>query len=188
MLRPASTRPAGEALGRPLSKLPRGPICPCDGSGPWLSGCGAACRTRPAEGILRSCLQELGWAIGRNVQIDYRWGPGDTGLYRTHAAELMALAPDVILVSGASAAGRRTRAPVSEGSDFAAGALLWGEACEQQPATALPLLTLTKSPGNICAAQTGRSQGTNVFGDSATLTSNHSALIRCMVPVPTAWW
>ena len=45
-------------------------------------------------------LQELGWAIGRNVQIDYRWGPGDTGLYRTQAAELVALAPDVILVSG----------------------------------------------------------------------------------------
>jgi putative ABC transport system substrate-binding protein len=45
-------------------------------------------------------LQELGWAIGRNVQIDYRWGPGDTGRYRTYAAELVALAPDVILVSG----------------------------------------------------------------------------------------
>jgi putative ABC transport system substrate-binding protein len=34
------------------------------------------------------------------VQIDYRWGPGDTGRYRTYAAELVALAPDVILVSG----------------------------------------------------------------------------------------
>jgi putative ABC transport system substrate-binding protein len=45
-------------------------------------------------------LQELGWAIGRNVQIEYRWGPGDTIRYRTYAAELVALAPDVILVSG----------------------------------------------------------------------------------------
>jgi putative ABC transport system substrate-binding protein len=51
-------------------------------------------------GAFHQGLQELGWAIGRNVQIDYRWGPGDTGLYRTHAAELVALAPDVILVSG----------------------------------------------------------------------------------------
>jgi putative ABC transport system substrate-binding protein len=49
---------------------------------------------------LHQGLQELGWTIGRNVQIDYRWGPGDTGRYRTYAAELVALAPDVILVSG----------------------------------------------------------------------------------------
>jgi hypothetical protein len=34
------------------------------------------------------------------VKIDYRWGAGDVELYRRYAAELLALMPDVILVSG----------------------------------------------------------------------------------------
>jgi putative ABC transport system substrate-binding protein len=45
-------------------------------------------------------LQELGWAVGRNVRIDYRWGAGDLNLFRQYAAELVALAPDVVLTSG----------------------------------------------------------------------------------------
>src|SRR3954453_21126230 len=45
-------------------------------------------------------LQELGWTDGRNIRIDTRWTAGDTDLMRTHAAELLALAPDVILASG----------------------------------------------------------------------------------------
>ena len=49
-------------------------------------------------------LQETGWSLGRNVRIDYRWGVGDADLYRRNAAELVALAPDVILASGATAA------------------------------------------------------------------------------------
>jgi putative ABC transport system substrate-binding protein len=48
-------------------------------------------------------LQELGWAVGRNMRIEYRWGPGDADRTRGYAAELVALAPDVILTSGASA-------------------------------------------------------------------------------------
>src|SRR5215831_8052653 len=44
-------------------------------------------------------LQESGWAVGRNVRIDYRWGAGDPNLYRKYAAELVALAPDVILAA-----------------------------------------------------------------------------------------
>jgi putative ABC transport system substrate-binding protein len=50
-------------------------------------------------------LQELGWADGRNVRIDTRWGVGDADRYRRHAAELVALAPDVILANGASIVG-----------------------------------------------------------------------------------
>ena len=42
-------------------------------------------------------LQERGWAIGRNVSIDIRWGAGDPDRYRAYAAELVALDPDVIL-------------------------------------------------------------------------------------------
>jgi putative ABC transport system substrate-binding protein len=48
-------------------------------------------------------LQELGWIEGRNIQIDYRWGGGDLDRVRKYAAELVALAPDVILVSSGSA-------------------------------------------------------------------------------------
>ena len=50
-------------------------------------------------------LQELGWTLGRNVRIDYRWGATDRDRYRTYAAELVALAPDVILAHGASTVG-----------------------------------------------------------------------------------
>jgi ABC-type uncharacterized transport system substrate-binding protein len=48
-------------------------------------------------------LQELGWIEGRNIQIDYRWGGGDLDRVRRYAAELAALAPDVILVTSGSA-------------------------------------------------------------------------------------
>ena len=48
-------------------------------------------------------LQELGWIDGRNVRIEYRWGAGNTERYRDYAAELISLAPDVILVSSGSA-------------------------------------------------------------------------------------
>jgi putative ABC transport system substrate-binding protein len=44
-------------------------------------------------------LQKLGWTEGRNVHIDYRWTAGDVGRARTYAAELVALAPNVILVN-----------------------------------------------------------------------------------------
>ena len=45
-------------------------------------------------------LQQLGWTDGRNVRIDYRWARGDADRIRKYAAELVALAPDVILASG----------------------------------------------------------------------------------------
>jgi putative ABC transport system substrate-binding protein len=48
-------------------------------------------------------LQGLGWHDGRNIQIDYRWGGGDLDRSRRYATELVALAPDVILVSSGSA-------------------------------------------------------------------------------------
>jgi putative ABC transport system substrate-binding protein len=48
-------------------------------------------------------LQELGWIEGRNIRIDYRWGGGDLDRVRRYAAELVALAPDVVLVSSGSA-------------------------------------------------------------------------------------
>src|SRR5262245_40796204 len=58
-----------------------------------------------AEGQARNAaflqgLQELGWTVGRNVRIEYRWGAGDAELFRRYGLELVALAPDVILAGG----------------------------------------------------------------------------------------
>jgi putative tryptophan/tyrosine transport system substrate-binding protein len=49
--------------------------------------------------VFEQGLQQLGWTVGRNLQIDYRWGAGDAEDYRKYAAELVALAPDVTLAS-----------------------------------------------------------------------------------------
>jgi putative tryptophan/tyrosine transport system substrate-binding protein len=45
-------------------------------------------------------LQHLGWTDGRDVRIDYRWGAADADRIRKSAAELVAVAPDVILTVG----------------------------------------------------------------------------------------
>src|SRR5262244_2468066 len=50
-------------------------------------------------------LAQLGWTDGRNIRIDLRWGAGDPERIRRYAAELVALAPDVILASGSGTTG-----------------------------------------------------------------------------------
>jgi putative tryptophan/tyrosine transport system substrate-binding protein len=55
-------------------------------------------------------LQQLGWAVGQNVQIEYRWSAGKEDDTRKHAAELVALAPDVIFASGTAAVAPLRRA------------------------------------------------------------------------------
>jgi len=47
-------------------------------------------------------LQRLGWSDGRNVRIDYRFAGGNSENFPKYAAEILALTPDVILVTGAS--------------------------------------------------------------------------------------
>jgi putative tryptophan/tyrosine transport system substrate-binding protein len=47
-------------------------------------------------------LQQLGWTDSRNVRIDVRWAAGDPDRFRSYAAELVALAPDVILAGAVS--------------------------------------------------------------------------------------
>src|SRR5262245_29162865 len=49
-------------------------------------------------------LQKRGWSDGRNVRIEYRFGLGDPDRLRKYAAELVALAPDVIVAGGTQAA------------------------------------------------------------------------------------
>jgi putative ABC transport system substrate-binding protein len=57
--------------------------------------------TPPRNPAFLQGLGELGWSVGRNVRIDYRWGGGDAERIRKYAAELVALAPDAILATGA---------------------------------------------------------------------------------------
>jgi hypothetical protein len=48
-------------------------------------------------------LQEWGWTLGQNARIDVRWGAVDADSSRRYAAELVGLAPDVILASASAA-------------------------------------------------------------------------------------
>ena len=48
-------------------------------------------------------LADLGWADGRNVRMDLRWGRADTNRIRALAQELVGLQPDIILTNGAPA-------------------------------------------------------------------------------------
>src|SRR5262245_36689024 len=48
-------------------------------------------------------LQRLGWVEGRNIRIDYRFAAGDPALFKSYAADLVGLSPDVILASTAPA-------------------------------------------------------------------------------------
>ena len=56
-------------------------------------------------GAFLQALGQLGWTIGRNVRIDTRWAGANAADIRRHAAELAALAPDVILAHGDSTVG-----------------------------------------------------------------------------------
>ena len=63
-----------------------------------------------AEGQVRNAaflqtLQQLGWTVGRNLQIDYRWGLGNADNNRKYATELAALSPDVIVSTGTATVG-----------------------------------------------------------------------------------
>jgi putative ABC transport system substrate-binding protein len=72
-----------------------------------LSGSGGADDPDPKEryAAFLQRLQQLGWIDGRNVRIDTRWPAGDADSIRKYAAELVALAPDVIMASGTSIVG-----------------------------------------------------------------------------------
>jgi len=69
---------------------------------------GAEAQARVAAFV--QALQERGWTVGRNVQIDTRWGEGDPDRYRQYAAELINREPDVVLTSGGSAVSALQRA------------------------------------------------------------------------------
>jgi putative ABC transport system substrate-binding protein len=66
-------------------------------------------------GAFRQSLQEFGWIEGRNIRIEVRWAAAEPDLLRTHAAELVRMTPDVILVNNAQG----LRAVQSERDDIA---------------------------------------------------------------------
>jgi putative tryptophan/tyrosine transport system substrate-binding protein len=53
-------------------------------------------------GAFLQTLGQLGWSIGTNLRVDIRWATGDAASIRKHTAELVALAPEVILTHGGS--------------------------------------------------------------------------------------
>src|SRR5262245_48434404 len=55
--------------------------------------------------LFEKSLRELGWMVGRDLQIHYHWPGGEAATIRRDAAELVALAPDVILSVGSSTTG-----------------------------------------------------------------------------------
>src|SRR5262245_7228775 len=60
--------------------------------------------TRTRIGAFQQGLKELGWIDGRNIRIELRSGSGDAERIRKFVQELVTLAPDVVVVSGAAAA------------------------------------------------------------------------------------
>src|SRR5215471_466764 len=48
-------------------------------------------------------LQQLGWSVGQNIRLHYRWGDGTSATMQKYAAEMVALEPDVILADPSAA-------------------------------------------------------------------------------------
>jgi putative ABC transport system substrate-binding protein len=68
----------------------------------------AAAHDRDAQDRISALLQgsqQWGWTVGRNIRMEYRWEPGDVDAVRNRAAELVALAPDLIVGNGSMAVG-----------------------------------------------------------------------------------
>ena len=66
--------------------------------------------SHPRMSILQQGLEKLGWKVGRNLRIDYRWTMADLDRTRAGAEELLRLSPDVLLADGAGRASALLRA------------------------------------------------------------------------------
>ena len=71
-------------------------------------------------------LEQLGWTEGRNLKLEYRWAGGNSDDIRKHAAELVALAPDILVVAGSATVGALQQAtrtvPIVFATEYAIGA------------------------------------------------------------------
>jgi putative tryptophan/tyrosine transport system substrate-binding protein len=90
-------------------------------------------------------LQQLGWTVGQNVQIDYRWSAGNIDDTRKYAVELVALSPDVIFAPGTAALGPLLQATRSIPIVFTTGA---------DPVAAGLIRSLSRPGGNITGVTT----------------------------------
>jgi len=88
----------GTAAGWPLPARAQAERVPLIGAIAPLSPGDAEGQARVA--VLQQALLELGWVVGRNVRIEYRWGSGDADRNHKNAAELVGLNADVILATG----------------------------------------------------------------------------------------
>jgi ABC-type uncharacterized transport system substrate-binding protein len=68
--------------------------------GVLIARAAADAETSEDVGAFAQGLAELGWTIGRNVRIEYRYGANDPETFRKYAREVVALAPDVVLAAG----------------------------------------------------------------------------------------
>jgi len=60
---------------------------------------------RSEVSAFEGALQKNGWKLSANLQIDYRWGAGESGRYLIYATELVTRAPDVLLAEGGTVVG-----------------------------------------------------------------------------------
>src|SRR5215831_2664269 len=51
------------------------------------------------QSAFQNGLAQFGWRNGQNIRIEYRWAGGDPNRYQSHAADLVGLAPDVIIAT-----------------------------------------------------------------------------------------
>jgi len=58
---------------------------------------------RELSAVFEQSLEKLGWAVGRNLSIDYRWDVSDLELGRSAVAQILRIGPDVILANGGPA-------------------------------------------------------------------------------------
>ena len=80
-------------------------------------------------------LQQLGWGVGRNVEIDSRWAGGDADRIRRYAVELVALAPDVIVATGSATVGPLQQTSRSVPIVFVTTRSGWGRVRRESGAT-----------------------------------------------------
>ena len=83
---------------------------------------------KPRHAAFLEGLRQLGWTPGRNVQIEVRWGGGDQAATRKYAAELVALAPDVLVTGGGAPSEALLMSPTPFPSCLSSPLTLWGPA------------------------------------------------------------
>ena len=90
---------AGAAAGWPLAARAQERVRRIGMLFPFVAG---DPEVKARSAMFEQTLQQLGWTVGRNVQVDYRTAGGVADPIRRHAEELVALAPDLIVTVGSA--------------------------------------------------------------------------------------